>query len=130
MGEPDDTFRWLYRGVPFESSERNDVLACGDVEPPRPDLICEHWRQVHVNDMTTTAYTSWTTERSIAVLAAEASSAAALLSGRFTVFRVARRDVPLERQFPGRDDEHEVLIEGTVEHVQISAGESQDDEED
>jgi len=76
---------------------------------------------------TETGYTSWTTDRSIAEAAAESSSDNFDLSGRVVIFKVRVKTLSRERVFPGRADEDEYLIEGTVEDVSISR--SADEEE-
>jgi hypothetical protein len=119
---------WLYRGVPRESPELVDVRATGEVRPLRPDRSGEHWRHVHVHGDTETAYTSWTADRSIAEAAAEDCCDNYDLSGRIVIFRVRVDSLSEDRIFPGRDDEDEYLIEGTVEGVKIS--EEGDEEED
>jgi hypothetical protein len=63
----DSGHKWLYRGVPAESAEISSVTSDGEVYPARPDRAGEYWRQRHTMlDDTETAYTSWTTDRSIA----------------------------------------------------------------
>lgn len=124
-----DDSTWLYRGVPKESPEVEDVAANEEVYPPRPDLKGEPQRRAHVSGWTAAAYTSWTTDRSIAEAAATFCSDEEGLSDGVVVFRVRISSVPRERIFPGRDDEYEYLIEGTVENVEFSedAGEDDDD---
>lgn len=119
---------WLYRGVPLESPEVDDVKSDGEVHPPRPDRIGERWRQFHVAGDTETGYTSWTTERSIAEEAAGASGEAADLSGRICIFRVRIENLDLDRVLDGRADEYEYLIPGTVENVELS-NEAMEEEE-
>jgi hypothetical protein len=121
--------KWLYRGVPRESSEVMDVEAIGEVRPPRPERVGEIWRNYHVHGNTETGYTSWTTDRSIAEDAGRFSSEAPGLSGEVVIFRVAANSIPEARVFPGLEDEAEVLIEGTVEGVSISTGEEEEDDE-
>jgi hypothetical protein len=121
---------WLYRGMPCESPEVDDVQAIGEVRPPRPDRIGEYYRQVHIHGDTETGYTSWTTDRSIAEAAAEDSSDNYNFSGLKVIFRVRVDSISEERIFPGRDDEDEFLIEGTVEEVSISESAADDEEED
>src|SRR6266446_1133389 len=111
---------WLYRGVPCESPEVEDVRAIGEVRPLRPDRIGEYWRRAHVHGDTETGYTSWTTDRSIAEAAAQDSSAIYDLSGEIVIFRVRVDSISEERIFPGLEDEDEWLIEETVEDVTIS----------
>lgn len=78
-----DDSKWLYRGVPTESPEAQDVAANGEVYPPRPDLIGEPRRQAHINlGMTESAYTSWTTDRSFAIEAAFFSAEQSKFRGR------------------------------------------------
>jgi hypothetical protein len=126
-----DDVAWLYRGVPRESAEVNDVLAISEVQPPRPARIGERWRHSHVmlND-TETGYTSWTTDRSLAEAAAEATADAPGLSGEVVIFKVWVASLQRERVFPGREDEDEWLIEGTVEDVVLSDGNEEDEEDE
>ena len=93
------------------------------------DRIGEDWRRQHLAGYTVTGYTSWTTERSFAVEAAEAKSDEQRLSGQFIVFRVRVRDLSMEKVFVGWEDEYEYLIQGTVEEVSISYDEADDDKE-
>ena len=122
-------YRWLYRGVPHESEERLDVRATGEVCPPRRDRIGEDWIQQHQAGYTVTGYTSWTTNRSFAVEAAQAKSGEQILSGRIVVFRVRILDLSMDVVFQGREDEDEYLIQGRVEEVSISRSEDEDEEE-
>lgn len=119
---------WLYRGVPRESPEVSDVRFNGEVRPPRPDRIEEYWRDAHLAGDTETGYTSWSTDRSIAVAAGESSGAECGLSGRVVIFKVRVETLAMNRVFPGRADEDEYLIRGTVDDVLISK--SADEEED
>lgn len=130
MCEELSDFKWLYRGVPFESPERQDVLANGEVYPPRPERIGEQWALEHQAGFTETGFTSWTTDRSIATDAADSMSDGENLSGRTVVFRVRVNDRLLEKALPGREDESEYLIQGTVEYVSISSSDIEDDEEE
>ncbi len=104
------------------------MAANGEVYPPRPDLTGERYRHAHVCGMTESGYTSWTTDRSIAEAAANFCIDDEGLSGRMVIFRVRISSLTRERLFPGRDDEDEYLIEGTVENVENS--EDPSDEED
>lgn len=118
---------WLFRGVPFESWEVEDVAATGEITPPRPDRRGEDCRYEHVNGgWTDTAYTSWSIERSTAMAAAESKIDRSRLSGRVVVFRVRFSSISEDRLYRGRDDEDEYLIEGTVESVEISSDEVDD----
>jgi hypothetical protein len=120
---------WLYRGVPADSPEVEDVWAIAEIRPPRPERRGEYWRFVHSEGDTETAYTSWTSDRSLAEAAAEDICDAYNLSGGIVIFRVRTRSIPDERIFSGREDEDECLIEGPVEGVSISSS-ALDDEED
>src|SRR5260370_666649 len=93
--------KWLYRGVPRESSEVIDVQAISEVRPPRPERVGETWRDYHVHGNTETGYTSWTTDRNIAEDAGRFSSEAPGLSGQVVIFRVALDSVPQTRIFAG-----------------------------
>jgi hypothetical protein len=122
---------WLYRGVPAESDEVKSVEAFGEVNCPRPDRTGERWRQLHVADSRTgTAYTSWTTERSIAVDAASWNAEAEELSGKIRIFRVRIESLSDDRLFEGRDDECEYLIEGRVEEVSFSDDPTMEEDSD
>lgn len=120
---------WLWRGVPAESDEVEDVRNCGEINPPEPNRTGERWRHLHVSGMTETAYTSWTTDRTLAVAAASSCSFDdGELTGQVVILRVRVRALDLERVFEGREDEDEYLIEGLVEGVEFS--EDATDEED
>ncbi len=120
---------WLYRGVAAESSEVQDVLANGEVYPPRPGHIGEFARYCHsIYEMTDSGYTSWTTEREIAEEMARYVSNGANLSGDLVIFRVRICTIEDYRIFEGLGAECEFLVEGAVEHVEVS--EDSDDEDD
>ncbi len=129
MCESLQEFRWLYRGVPVESPEVQDVQSDGEVHPHRPGRTGSYYRQAHSAGMTDTGYTSWTTDPSFAEAAAEEKSNEEGLSGRGVIFRVRIAELELDDVFEGRADEEEYLIEGTVEGVEISenAGNEDDD---
>ena len=86
----------------------------------------------HSAGMTQTGYTSWTTDRSFAEEAARAQSEAdETLSGLIRIFRVRISKLDLEcRVFEGRADEDEYLIEGTVENVEFSEDEADEEDDD
>ena len=46
------------------------------------------------------------------------------------IFRVRISSLSQQRLFPGRDDENEYLIEGTVENVEISEDASDEEDDD
>ncbi len=122
---------WLFRGVPAESeAEVKDVDAIGEVRPPRPERIGERWRDFHLAGATQTGYTSWTTDLSIAVAAAESTSDAEGLSGLVVIFRVRIDSISEGRLYEGREDEEEWLIEGPVEDVTVSHDEANDEQYD
>lgn len=118
--QADDLPEWLYRGVPAESPEVQDVRATGEISPPRPDLRSEWHRQQHLLGFTDTAYTSWSAERSIAEYMARLTIEQEGLRGGVIVFRVRVETIDVARLFPGCDDEQEWLIEGRVEGVELS----------
>lgn len=124
-----DEHTWLYRGVPAESPEESQVEHFGEVVPPRPDRVGYEWEWRHSAGRTETGYTSWTTDRSFAELAASECSSGEGLSGRSRILRVRIASLDHERLFEGRADEGEWLIEGTVEGVEFS-DDPADDEDD
>ena len=128
MDDPFVTCIWLYRGVPRESAEVADVMATNELWPPRPDRVGEEWRLRHIYGDTNTAYTSWSTDRSIATEAARFLSDTPGLSGEIVVFRVRLEAIQEDRIFLGRDDEFEFLIQGQIEDVSISDSEVDDEE--
>lgn len=130
MCDPLEDIAWLYRGVPRESPEVEDVRAIAEVRPSRTDRRGEFWRQAHIAGDTETAYTSWTSNRSLAEAAAEDSSNGCGLSGEVIIFRIRVASLSHERVFPGRDDEDEWLIEGTIEEVAISESATDEEEDD
>lgn len=112
---------WLYRGVPAESSEVEDVAANGEVYPRRPGYVGEYARYCHcVSEMTDTGYTSWTTDPGIAEELARYASQEAGLSGKVVVFQVRISTIEESRVFEGEAREDDYLIEGTVENVLFS----------
>jgi hypothetical protein len=84
---------------------------------------------MHSEGDTETAYTSWSSDRSLAEAAAEDICDTYNLSGGIVIFQVRTRSISLERIFPAREDEDEWLIEGTVEDVRISARALEDEDE-
>jgi hypothetical protein len=126
----DEGRKWLYRGVPAESEEVKTVDLDGEIDPPRPDRTGEYWRQRHTMlDDTETAYTSWTTDRSIAEAASSSMSEGEELSGQIRILRVRLASLTDNRIFQGRDDEYEYLIEGIVEGVEFSDDPSAEEED-
>ncbi len=114
-------YEWLYRGVPSESPEVEDVSANGEVYPRRPGYVGEYAHYCHIiNEMTDTGYTSWTTDRGTAEELAQYASREAGLSGSVVIFRVRISILNEERIYEGEAREDEYLIEGTVENVQFS----------
>ena len=126
-----DGHTWLYRGIPSESDEVNSVRLDGEVIPARPDRTGENWRRRHTMlNETDTAYTSWTTDRSIAAAASSSMAEGEELSGQIRILRVRLDALSDDRVFQGRDDEYEYLIEGTVEGVEFSDDSSTEEESD
>ena len=112
---------WLYRGVPAESPEVEDVAANGEVYPRRRGYVGEYARYCHsTNEMTDTGYTSWTTNRGKAEELARYASREACLSGRVVIFQVRISSIEQGRIYDGEAREDEYLIEGTVENVLFS----------
>lgn len=128
MCDPLEDYTWLYRGVPYESEERQDALAIGEVQPPRPNRIGPNWRWEHQNGNTLTGYTSWTTDREIARSAAEGKSEELGLSGRTVIFHVRTATLDRKRVYDGREGEAELLLQGTVYEVSVSEDASDDEE--
>jgi hypothetical protein len=64
----------------------------------------------------------------MAETAGEASSYDYNLSGRIVIFRVRLASISRDRIFLGLEDEDEVLIEGPVEDVSISASPADEEE--
>ncbi len=106
------------------------MAANGEVYPPRPDLRGERCRHFHLSGTTETAYTSWTLDRSIAEEAARSRARNEGLTGLLVIFRVRISKVLEGRLFPGREDEAEYLIEGTVEDVEFSEDASDEEDDD
>jgi hypothetical protein len=124
-----EDYTWLYRGVPAESPEVEDVAANGEVYPRRPGYVGEYARDCHrINEMTDTGYTSWTTDPGIAEELAQYASREAGLSGRVVIFQVRISTIEEGRIFEGEAREDEYLIEGTVENVLFP--EDAEDEDD
>ena len=106
-----------------------DVAANGEVYPRDRDKVGEYARYCHrINEMTDTAYTSWTTDRAIAEELARYSSNEADLSGRIVIFKVRVSTIEADRIYEGEAREDEYLIEGIVENVLCST--DVDDEND
>jgi len=123
-----EDFTWLYRGVPEESPESKDVESSGEVSPACPNYVGEDYRRWHMAGFTDSGYTSWTTDRTIAEAAAESSSNLPQLSGRIRIFKVRISSLDRKRVFPGRGDEEEFLIEGTIENVELSSDTDEDED--
>lgn len=123
-------YSWLFRGVPAESPEVEDVRANGEVYPRRPGMVGEYERYCHsVNEMTDTGYTSWTTDPVIAEELARFASMEAGLSGAVVIFRVRISSLDASRIFEGEEREDEYLIEGAVENVLFFEDASNDDDD-
>lgn len=125
MPDLSDDCTWLYRGVPAESAEVDEVVYFEEVRPLRPERTGEQRRRWHCAGMTETGYTSWTTDRSLAEEVAHAGTED--LSGRIRIFRVRIETLNPERVYDGRADEDEYLLEGTVDEVQFSDYQVDDD---
>jgi len=124
-----EDYTWVYRRVPAESPEAEDVAANGEVYPRRPGYVGEYARYCHsINEMTDTGYTSWTTDPGIAEELAQYASREAGLSGRVVIFQVEISTIEQGRIYEGEAREDEYLIEGTVENVLFS--EDAEDEDD
>jgi hypothetical protein len=117
----------LYRGVPGDSPEVQQVLATGEVLPRNPSRWQAEWRQAHSAGNTDTAFTSWTSQRSIAVNAAEEVCTTEELECGVVVFRVLLANLPDSQIFPGRPDEDEYLLWGVIENVEISTADSDEE---
>jgi hypothetical protein len=123
-------YTWLFRGVPAESSEVEDVASNGEVYPRRPGNVGEYARYCHsINEMTDTGYTSWTTDPGIAAELAQYASREVGLSGRVVIFRVPISTIEEGRIYEGEAREDEYLIEGTVESV-LFLEDAEDEEDD
>jgi hypothetical protein len=119
--------RWLFRGV-FLGSPGDDWMRDeSEIVPPRPDRVGWHWRHQHINGDTDTAYTSWSTNWETARMFGDEARSGAQVRGEVVVFRV-RIDTLTNRGDYGRDDEDEILIEGSVEDVEISTGVEEEEE--
>lgn len=130
LSESLEDYAWLYRGVPEESPEVQDVATSGEIYPRRPGYVGEYARYCHrVNEMTDTGYTSWTTDPGIAEELARFASAEAGLSGKVVIFRVRISTIDKSRIYEGEAREDECLIEGAVEQVMICEDAEDEDEE-
>jgi hypothetical protein len=118
--------RWLFRGVFLRSPDDDWMRDENEIVPPRPDRVGWHWRRQHIHGDTDTAYTSWSTNWETAHMFGEEARTDFRVRGEAVVFR-ARIDTT-NRGYYGRDDEDEILIEGSVEDVEISTG-LEDEEE-
>ena len=125
-----EEYTWFYRGVPGESEEVQEVENFGEVTPTRPDRTGDEWRQLHLAGETNTAYTSWTTDRSIAIDAASSMCDEEGLIAGIRVMRVRIDSLSDDRVFFGREDEYEYLIAGRVEDVTFSDNPAMDEEDD
>ncbi len=119
--------RWLFRGVFLCSPEDDWLRDLDEIVPPRRDRVGPEWRDMHRRGGTDTGYTSWSMNWETARMFGEESRDDAQAPGEVVVFRV-RIDALTNRAFFGRDDEDEILIEGTVEGVELSTG-LEDEEE-
>jgi hypothetical protein len=129
LSESLEDYTWLYRGVPAESPEVEDVAANGEVYPRRPGYIGEYARYCHsINEMTDTGYTSWTTDPGIAEELAKYASKEAGLSGSVVIFQVRISTIEEGRIYEREEREDEYLIEGPVENILFS--EDAEDEDD
>jgi hypothetical protein len=134
MGDPvswDDFLNeeqhWLFRGVFLRSPEDDWMRDLDEIVPPRLDRVGSEWREQHRNGNTETAYTSWSTDWDIARMFAEEARDDAQDAGEVVVYRV-RVDSLTNRGYRGRDDESEILTEGTVEGVERSTGHEEEED--
>jgi len=123
----EEEYRWLFRRVFLRSPDEDWLRDQDEIGPPRPDRVGWEWRQRHRDGDTDTAYTSWSTNWETARMFAEEARDDAAAPGEVVVFRV-RVDRLTNRGYYGRDDEDEILIEGTVEGVEISTGLEEEEE--
>jgi hypothetical protein len=122
--------RWLslaFRGVFLRSPEDDWLRDQEEIVPPRLDRVGWDWRQQHCDGDTETAYTSWSSNWETAPMFAEEAREDAGAPGEVVVFRV-RIEGLASRGYYGRDDEDEILIEGTVEGVEPSTGLEEEEE--
>ncbi len=119
--------RWLFGGVFLRSPDDDWMRDENEIVPPRPDPVGWHWRHQHINGNTDTAYTSWSTNWETAHMFGEEARTDARVRGEVVIFRV-RIDALTNRVYHGRDDEDEILIEGSVEDVEISTGLEEEEE--
>lgn len=119
---------WLYRGVPATSPEVADVEANSEVYPRKPEYVGEYARYCHsVYEMTDTGYTSWTTDRELAIELAQFAIDNLNLNCGYVIFRVRVDSLDESRVFEGLESEYEYLIEGTVDDVEISENGDEDE---
>lgn len=123
-----DEHKWLFRGVFLRSPDDDWMRDQDEIFPPRPDRVGWECRQSHRNGDTETGYTSWSTNWDTAWMFAEEAQTDSRAPGEVVIFRV-RVDTLTNRTYYGRDDEDEILIEGTVEDVEISTGLEDEEEE-
>jgi hypothetical protein len=128
MNSSKDGHLWLFRGYFLRSPDQDWMRDEDEMVPPRPDRVGPEWRREHVYGNTETAYTSWSTNWEIARMFAQEARSDMQAPGEVVVFRV-RIDTLTNRGYRGRDDEDEVLIEGTVQNVEISTGLEEEENE-
>jgi hypothetical protein len=123
----EEDHRWLFRGVFLRSPDDDWMRDENEIVPPRPDRVGRRWRHQHINGDTDTAYTSWSTNWETARMFGEEARTGVRVRGEVVVFRV-RIDTLTNRGYFGREDEDEILIEGSVEDVEISTGLEEEEE--
>ncbi|OWK46963.1 hypothetical protein [Fimbriiglobus ruber] len=114
--------KWLFRGMflPHDNLWTKDT---DYIEPREPYNRERKWRERHskLND-TETAYTAWSTNRETAEMFGAEARDKADAAGEVVVFRVWVESLTNRCFSCGFENEDEVLIEGTVDDVELSDG--------
>jgi len=113
---------WLFRGT-FLTHDDLWMKDTDSIEPRERFNRGSEWRERHSKlDDTETAYTAWSTNRCTAEMFGEEARDNAHAAGEVVVFRVKVKSLTNRCFRSGFENEDEVLIEGTVDDVELSDG--------
>ena len=127
----EEGYEWLFRGMFLRSPNDLWMKDRDSIEPREPFNRGRNWRERHSRlDDTETAYTAWSTNWDTAQMFGEEARDEADASGEVVVFKVCIESLTNRCFRCGFEDEDEVLIEGTVEDIELSDGLEEEKEYD
>lgn len=127
----EEDYKWLFRGMFLRSPNDLWMKDQDSIEPREPFNRGRNWREGHSkHDDTETSYTAWSTKRDTAEMFGEEARDNANAPGEVVVFKVWVESLTNRCFRCGFENEDEVLIEGTVEDVELSDGLEEEEEYD